>query len=230
MLKPWQYKQWCIPDVGAEFVACMEDVLDLYAEPYDARRPKVNFDEKNVQLIAETRTALPAQPGQPARIDYEYQRNGTANLFVMCEPQAGWRHLVVTERRTKHDFAQQMQWLVDEQYPDAEVIRVVLDQLNTHRPASLYDTFPAVDARRLRKKLEFHYTPKHGSWLNMAEIELSILHRQCLDRRLPDVPTLTREVHAYERSRNAQRATIDWQFTIHEARTKLHRLYPSLST
>jgi hypothetical protein len=208
----------------------MEDVLDLYAEPYDTRRPKVNFDEKSVQLIAETRTSLPAQPGQPARIDYEYQRNGTANLFVMCEPQAGWRHVVVTERRTKHDFAYQMQWLVEERYPNAEVIRVVLDQLNTHRPASLYDTFPPAEARRIRKRLEFHYTPKHGSWLNMAEIELSVLHRQCLDRRLPDVPTLTQEVHAYERRRNRQRATIDWQFTTQHARTKLHRLYPSLST
>jgi hypothetical protein len=208
----------------------MEDVLDLYAEPYDTRRPKVNFDEKSVQLIAETRTSLPAQPGQPARIDYEYQRNGTANLFVMCAPQAGWRHLVVTERRTKHDFAHQMQWLVDERYPEAEVIRVVLDQLNTHRPASLYDTFPPAEARRIRKKLEFHYTPKHGSWLNMAEIELSVLQRQCLDRRLPDVATLTQEVYAYERNRNTQRATIDWQFSTQEARTKLHRLYPSLST
>jgi DDE superfamily endonuclease len=208
----------------------MEEVLDLYAEPYDARRPKVNFDEKSVQLIAETRTALPAQPGQPTRIDYEYQRNGTANLFVLCEPQAGWRHLVVTERRTKQDFAHQMKWLVDERYPTAEVIRVVLDQLNTHKPASLYDTFPPDEARRLRKKLEFHYTPKHGSWLNMAEIELSVVHRQCLDRRLPDVATLTQELQAYEHCRNMQRATIDWQFTTQEARRKLHRLYPSIST
>lgn len=208
----------------------MEDVLALYAAPSDARRPKVNFDEKSGQLIAETRMALPVQPGQPARFDYEYQRHGTAKLFVMSEPQAGWRHLVVTERRTKHDFAHQMKWLVDERYPEAEVIRVVLDQLNTHRPASLSDTFLPADARRIRKKLEFHYTPKHGSWLHRAEIELSVLHRQCLDRRLPDVATLTQEVHAYERRRNTQRATIDWQFTTHEARTKLHRLYPSLST
>jgi hypothetical protein len=208
----------------------MEEVLDLYAEPYDARRPKVNFDEKSVQLIAEPRPPLPTSPGHPARIDYEYQRNGTANLFVMCEPQAGWRHLVVTERRTKHDFAHQMQWLVDERYPEAEVIRVVLDQLNTHRPASLYDTFPPADARRIRKKLEFHYTPKHGSWLTMAEIELSVRQRQCLDRRLPDVATLTQELHAYELSRNTQRAMIDWQFTTQKARAKLHRLYPSLST
>jgi hypothetical protein len=208
----------------------MEDVLDLYAEPYDPRRPKVNFDEKSVQLIAETRPALPGQPGQPARIDYEYQRNGTANLFVFCEPQAGWRHLAVTERRTMQDFAQQMKWLVDERYPEAEVIRVVLDNLNTHKPASLYETFPPDEARRIRKKLEFHYTPKHGSWLNMAEIELSIVQRQCLDRRLPDVAMLTHELQAYEKLRNAQHATIDWQFSTQDARTKLHRLYPSIPT
>jgi hypothetical protein len=208
----------------------MEDVVELYAEPYDACRPKVNFDEKSVQLIAETRTALPAQPGQPTRIDYEYQRTGTAHLFVLCEPQAGWRHLVVTERRTKQDVAHQMKWLVDERYPTAEVIRVVLDQLNTHKPASLYDTFPPDEARRIRKKLEFHYTPKHGSWLNMAEIELSVVQRQCLDRRLPDVATLTQELQVYEHCRNMQRATIDWHFTTQEARRKLHRLYPSIST
>jgi hypothetical protein len=204
--------------------------LDLYAESYDARRPKVNFDEKSVQVIAEPRTPWPAQPGHPARIDYEYQRNGTANLFVRCEPQAGWRQVGVTERRTKHDFAHQMQWLVDKRYPEAEGIRVVLDPLHTHRPASLYDTFPPAEARRIRQKLEFHYTPKPGSWLNMAEIELSVLHRQCLDRRLPDGPTLTQEVHAYECRRNRQRATLDWQFTTQDARTKLPRLYPSLST
>jgi hypothetical protein len=208
----------------------MEDVLDLYAEPYDPRRPKVNFDEKSVQLIAETRPALPGQPGQPARIDYEYQRNGTANLFVFCEPQAGWRHFAVTERRTMQDFAQQMRWLVDERYPEAEVIRVVLDNLNTHKPASLYETFPPDEARRIRKKLEFHYTPKHGSWLNMAEIELSIVQRQCLDRRLPDVATLTHELQAYEKHRNTQHATIDWQFSTQDARTKLRRLYPSIPT
>jgi hypothetical protein len=208
----------------------MEDVLELYAEPYDACRPKVNFDEKSVQLIAETRTALPAQPGQPTRIDYEYQRTGTAHLFVLCEPQAGWRHLVVTERRTKQDVAHQMKWLVDERYPTAEVIRVVLDQLKTPKPASLYDTFPPDEARRLRKKLEFHYTPKHGSWLNMAAIELSVVQRQCLDRRLPDVATLTQELQVYDHCRNMQRATSDWHFTTQEARRKLHRLYPSIST
>ena len=207
----------------------MEDGLDLYAEPYDPHRPKVNFDEKSVQLIAETRTALPPQPGQAARVDYEYQRNGTANLFVFCEPQVGWRHLAVTERRTMPDFAHQMKWLVEERYPEAEVIRVVLDQLNTHKPASLYEAFAPEEARRIRRKLEFHYTPKHGSWLNMAEIELSVVQRQCLDRRLPDVAALTQELRAYEQCRNAQRATIDWHFTTQQARIKLHRLYPSTS-
>jgi len=206
----------------------MEDVLDLYAEPYDPHRPKVNFDEKSKQLIAETRRPVPPQPGQPARYDYEYQRNGTANLFVFCEPQAGWRHLEVTERRTMPDFAHQMKWLVDERYPQAEVIRLVLDQLNTHKPASLYETFAPEEARRILRKLEFHYTPKHGSWLNMAEIELSVLQRQCLDRRIPDVATLSREIRAYERRRNSERATIEWRFTNQDARRKLHRLYPSV--
>jgi len=208
----------------------MEDVLDLYAEPYDPCRPKVNFDEKSVQLIAETRQPLPPQPGQVERYDYEYERRGTANLFVFCEPQAGWRHVAVTERRTMLDFAHQMKWLVDEQYPEAEVIRVVLDQLNTHKPASLYEAFAPEEARRIRRKLEFHYTPKHGSWLNMAEIELSIVHRQCLDRRLPDVPTLIDHLVAYEQRRNKERATIDWRFTSQEARVKLRRLYPSQPT
>jgi hypothetical protein len=211
-------------------VACREDVLDLYAEPYDPRRPKVNFDEKSVQLIAEKRCPLPAQPGQVARYDYEYARNGTANLFVFCEPPVGWRHVAVTERRTMHDFAHQMHWLVDEQYPEAEMTRIVLDQLNTHKPASLYEAFAPEEARRIRRKLEFHFTPKHGSWLNMAEIELSVLQRQCLDHRLPDVPTLTRELTAYEARRNEERAMIDWRFTAQEARIKLHRLYPSQPT
>jgi DDE superfamily endonuclease len=181
-------------------------------------------------LIAETRPAVPLQPGQGARGDYEYQRNGTANLLVFCEPQLGWRHLAVTERRTMQDFAHQMPWLVDERSPDAEVIRVVLDQLTTHKPASLYDAFAPEEARRIRRKLEFHYTPKPGSWLNRAEIELSVLQRQCLDRRLPDVAALTQELHAYEQRRNAQRATIDWHFTTQQARIKLHRLYPSIPT
>jgi hypothetical protein len=215
--------------VSAEFVAAMEDVLDLYEEPYDASRPKVNFDETSKQLIKETREPLPVEPGQAARYDYEYERNGTRNLFMFTEPQAGWRHIAVTERRTMQDFAHQMQWLVDVRYPEVEVIRVVMDNLNTHKPASLYEAFAPTEARRLLKKLEFHYTPKHGSWLNMAEIELSILSRQCLDRRIPDEATLRREIMAYEDTRNAAKATIAWRFTTTEAREKLHRLYPSHS-
>jgi hypothetical protein len=215
--------------VSAEFVAAMEDVLDLYDEPYDPRRPKVNFDETSKQLIRETREPLPVEPGQAARYDYEYERNGTRNLFMFMEPQAGWRHIAVTERRTRQDFAHQMQWLVDARYPEAEMIRVVMDNLNTHKPASLYEAFAPAEARRLLKKLEFHYTPKHGSWLNMAEIELSILSRQCLDRRIPDEAMLRREITAYEDTRNAATATIAWRFTTTEAREKLHRLYPSHS-
>jgi transposase len=205
----------------------MEDVLDLYAEPYGPKRPTVTFDETSKQLLADTRAPLPAQAGQPARYDYTYAREGTRNLFVFCEPRAGWRHIAVTEQRTKVDFAQQMQWLVDERYPKAEVIRVVLDNLNTHKPASLYEAFAPAEARRLVKRLEFHYTPKHGSWLNMAEIELSILARQCLDRRIPDEATLKQEVHAYQVRRNAEHATIDWRFSVSDARHKLYRLYPS---
>lgn len=207
----------------------MEDVLDLYATPYDPKRPKVNFDEKSKQLIQEKRLPLPAKTGQSERYDYEYQRNGTRNLFVCCEPQAGWRHLEVTHRRTHRDFAQQMKWLVEERYPEAEVIRVVLDNLNTHKIASLYEAFEPSEARRIARKLEFHPTPKHGSWLNMAEIELSILERQCLDRRIPDEATLKAEVAAYEARRNGEKATIDWRFTVDDARTKLKRLYPSPS-
>jgi DDE superfamily endonuclease len=215
--------------VSAEFVAAMEDVLDLYEEPYDPKRPKVNFDETSKQLIAETRMPLPPKPGKPVRYDYEYQRNGTRNLFMFCEPQAGWRHIVVTAQRTMEDFAEQMRWLVDTRYPEAEVIRVVLDNLNTHKPASLYEAFAPAEARRILKKLEFHYTPKHGSWLNMAEIELSILQRQCLERRIPEETILTREIAAYEDARNAAQATITWRFTTTGAREKLHRLYPSNS-
>jgi hypothetical protein len=207
----------------------MEDVLDLYAEPYNPKRPKVNFDESSKQLIGETRAPLPAQPGQAARFDYEYKRNGTRTLFLFCEPQAGWRHVAVTEQRTMQDFAHQMKWLVDERYPEAEVIRVVLDNLNTHKPASLYETFPPAEAHRLRQKLEFHYTPKPGSWLNMAEIELSVFARRCLQRRIATAATLKRELAAGEATRNAAQATINWQFTTTDARVKLHRLYPSTS-
>lgn len=208
----------------------MEEVLDLYAEPYDPQRPKVNFDEASKQLIAETRQALPTKAGHEQRYDYEYQRNGVANLFMCVEPQAGWRHVAVTAQHTKLDFAQQMKWLVDERYPEAEVVRVTLDNLNTHKPASLYEAFAPEEARRIIKKLEFHYTPKHGSWLNMAEIELSVLQRQCLDRRIADQPTLKQEIAAWELARNEEKATIDWRFSISDAREKLKRLYPSKST
>jgi hypothetical protein len=228
-LKPWLKQQWCLPEVNGAFVAAMEDVLALYAEPYDPKRPKVCFDETSRQRLADKHAPLPRQPGQPVRVDYEYQRAGTRNLFIHCEPQAGWRHVEVTERRTKHDFAHQMQWLVDERYPEADVIRVVLDNLNTHGPGSLYDAFAPAEARRLVEKLEFHYTPKHGSWLNMAEIELSIMQRQCLKRRIADEATLAREVAAWEQQRNATRETIDWRFSITDAREKLKRLYPTNS-
>lgn len=223
-------QQWCIGEVDAEFVACMEDVLDLYAEEYDPLRPKVNFAETSKQLIEEQREPLPARAGRAQRYDYEDKRNGTRNMFMICEPQAGWRHIAITKRRTKVDFAHQMKWLVDERSPQAEVIRVVLDNLNTHKIASLYEAFEPAEARRIAKKLEFHPTPKPGSWLNMAEIELSILERQCLDRRIGDEETLEREVAAYEQRRNAEKATIDWQFTVADARVKLHRLYPSRSS
>ena len=205
----------------------MEDVLDLYAEPYNARRPVVNFDEKSKQLVAETRTPIPAEPGRAERFDYEYRRGGVANLFAFCEARAGWRHLSVTERHTKQDFAEQMRWLVDEGFPRAERIRVVLDNLSTHKAASLYERFAPEEARRILRKLEFHYTPKHGSWLNLVEIELSVLERQCLNRRIPDTVTLEREVAAYEARRNEAKAAITWNFSVENARRKMKRLYPS---
>ena len=215
--------------MSAEFVACMEDVLDLYAEPYDPKRPKVCFDETSKQLVAETRSPIRPKPGRRERFDYEYQRNGTRNLFMLCEPLAGWRHVAVTERRTMVDFAHQMRWLVDEAYPEAEKIRVVLDNLNTHRPASLYQAFEPAEARRVLKRLEFHYTPKHGSWLNMAEIEFSIFSKQCLDRRIGNEEILQREIAALEAQRNQAQATIDWRFSTGDARIKLQHLYPSVS-
>ena len=187
----------------------------------------VCFDETSTQLLAETRPALPPRPGLPLRQDYEYRREGTRNLFLACEPLAGWREVAVTERRTMQDFARQMRWLADEAYPEAEVVRVVLDNLNTHRRASLCETFPAEEARRIARRLEFHYTPKHGSWLNMAEIEFSVLSRSCLKQRLSGEEALRREVDALVTERNAARATINWRFNTRDARTKLHRLYPS---
>jgi hypothetical protein len=207
----------------------MEDLLDLYEEPPDPKRPKVCFDELPYQIVAETRQPVPAQPGRPARVDYEYRRNGTANLFMSFDPDRGWRHVSVTDRRTKRDFARELRRLVDEAYPDADVLRLVSDNLNTHTPAALYETFPPEEARRIAKKLEFHPTPKHGSWLNMAEIELSVLSGQCLDRRLGDRATLEWEVAAWQAERNRARATVAWRFTSAAARTKLHRVYPPVS-
>lgn len=205
----------------------MEDVLDLYAEPLDPVRPVVCFDETSSQLIAETRIPLPMEPGQPERFDYEYERRGTANLFLVVQPLGGWRHVAVTDQRTKHDFAEQMRTLVDRHFPDAEIIRIVMDNLNTHTTAALYAAFPPAEARRIAKKLEIHYTPVHGSWLNMAEMEFSLLSRQCLGRRIPDRDRLATEVAAWETVRNEQRSTIRWGFTVEQARDKLRRLYPS---
>ena len=204
----------------------MEDVLDLYAEPYDPDRPVVCFDETSKQLLGEERPPIAAAPGWVARYDTEYQRNGTRNLFMFCEPKGGWRHVEVTERRTAVDFAHQMRWLVDQAYPDAEVVRLALDNLNTHKLGSLYEAFEPSEARRIAKRLELHHTPNHGSWLNMAEIELSVFSRQCLKRRIGDEALLRREVAALERERNEAAAIIDWRFSTQDARSKLKHVYP----
>lgn len=204
----------------------MQDVLDLYAEAYDPKRPVVCFDELPDQLVDHVVEPEPAEPGQDAREDYEYERKGTCNLFVSFKPLQGWRYVEVSARRTAVDFAQQMKRLVDEQFPEAEVIRVVLDNLNTHTPAALYQAFTPEVARRLTSKLEFHYTPKHGSWLNMVEIELSVLARQCLDQRVAERVDVERVVKLWEARRNASRATVDWRFTVRDARIKLKDLYP----
>lgn len=206
----------------------MEDVLEVYTRPYDPRFPQVCFDEVSTQVLREARPPLPAQPGQSRRQDAEYVRGGVCNCFMVGEPLAGRRHVTVTDRRTTVDFAQQIKDLVDVHYPEAERIVLVLDNLNTHTPASLYATFPPDEAKRLTDKLEIHYTPKHGSWLNMAEIELSVLSRQCLDRRLPDGVELADEVAAWEAARNRADIRIDWRFTTTDARIKLKRLYPSV--
>ncbi len=206
----------------------MEDVLDVYAEPYKPWQPVVCFDERPCQLVADTLEPLPRKPGRAKRVDYEYERQGVCNAFLLFQPLAGWREVKVTERRTKQDFAQVMRELVDVHFPHAEKIRVVLDNLNTHTPASLYEAFPPEQARRLLKKLEFHHTPKHASWLNMAEIEFSVMVGQCLKRRIGDQATLTAELAAYTRRRNDATATVRWQFDVQQARTKLGRLYPQL--
>jgi hypothetical protein len=228
-IKPWLSGQWSIPPKqNASFVWRMEDVLEVYTRPYDERFPQVCFDEKSKQLLAEVREPLAACPRRAARQDYEYERNGTANLFIISEPLVGWRHISVTERRTKTDWAHCIKDLVDIYYPHAERIVLVMDNLNTHTPSALYEAFTPAEARRIASKLEIHYTPKHGSWLNMAEIELSVLARQCLDQRIPDRESLAGEVGAWEAERNAVESSIDWRFTSEQARIKLKHLYPEI--
>jgi transposase len=225
-LKPWQKKMWCIPKLDAEYVARMEDVLALYAEPPDAKRPVVCFDETPRQLIGEVRVPVRAAPGKRARYDYEYVRNGTANVFMFVDVNRPWRHAKVTDRRACTDFAECMRDLVDIHYPDAERIRVVLDNLSAHTASALYQTFEPVEARRILSRLELHFTPKHASWLNMVEIEIGVMVTQCLDRRIADKATLVSEIAAWERRRNAARARIQWMFTVDRAREKLGRAYP----
>lgn len=229
-IKPWQEKMWCIPKVDAEFVARMEDVLALYAEPPDERRPVVCFDETPRQLIGEERIPIPAEPGKRARYDYEYVRNGTANVFMFVDVNRPWRHAKVTDQRTGADFAECMRDLVDEHYPEADRIRVVLDNLSTHSQAALYERFEPAEARRILSRLEFHFTPKHASWLNMVEIEIGVMVRQCLDRRIPDKSTLIAEIGKWEHRRNRDRARIEWLFTVDRAREKLGRAYPAPSS
>ena len=225
-LKPWRKDMWCIPQVDADYVARMEDVLDLYAEAPDPKRPVVCFDESPIQLIGEVRQPVPAKPGQIERYDCEYQRNGTANLFVFLDVNRPWRKVKVTERRAAQDFAACMRELTDVHYPAADCIRVVLDNLSTHSPGALYQTFPAEEARRVLRRLEFHYVPKHASWLNMVEIEIGVLARQCLDRRIDSYTRLVTETAAWQRRRNAERARIKWMFTTEKARAKMQRAYP----
>jgi len=216
------------PDANAAFVAGMEDVLEVYQRPRDPACPMVCVDETSKQLIAETRVPITAKPGRPARHDYEYERNGTANLFMMFAPLEGSRHVKVTDRHAAVDYAQVLKELSDTHFPKAEKIVLVQDNLSTHKPASLYEAFPAPEARRLVERFEWHYTPKHGSWLNMAESELGTLSSQCLDRRIPDKETLIGEVAAWENSRKKNHTKADWQFTTADARVKLKRLYPAI--
>jgi len=227
-LKPWQKKMWCVPSVDAEYVARMEDVLELYAEQPSPDHPVICFDESPTQLIGEVRQPRPASPGTPAYVDYEYSRNGTSNLFVFVHAHEPWRHVKVTDQRTSTDFAECMRDLVDLHYPEANRIRVVLDNLSTHKPAALYQTYPPHEARRILRKLEFHYTPKHASWLNMVEIEIGVLKSQCLARRIPERTSLTEEIAAWEVARNASGDRIQWMFTVDKARNKMRRSYPDV--
>jgi len=228
-LKPWRRDMWCIPKVDAEYVARMEDVLDLYGEPADARRPVVCFDESPTQLIGEVRPPIPARPGKLERYDCEYKRNGTANLFIFLDAHRSWRHVKVTDRRAAEDFAACMRDLADVHYPQAERIRVVLDNLSTHSAAALYQALPAPEARRILRRIEFHHTPKHASWLNMVEIEIGVLRSQCLDRRIDSRQMLVREIAAWLRRRNASGARINWMFSTDNARTKMRRAYPKIA-
>lgn len=228
-LKPWRRQMWCIPRVDAEYVARMEDVLDLYAESPDATHPVVCFDESPTQLIGEVRPRLDARPGQIERYDCEYRRNGTANLFVFLDVHRPWRKVKVTDRRTAQDFAECMRDLVDVHYPKAERIRVVLDNLSTHSAAALYTTFVPEEARRILRRIELHFVPKHASWLNMVEIEIGVLRSQCLDRRIESRERLELEIAAWEDLRNQARARIRWMFTAEKARTKMGHAYPSPS-
>jgi hypothetical protein len=223
-------KSWCISKITPEFLTQMEMILELYAQPYEKSRPMVCFDEKSVELHAETRTPLAMRPGKPKRRDYEYTRNGTRNVFLFLDPKAGKRHTLVTRRRTKHDWAQAMRYLVDELYPEAPVIDVVLDNLNTHTSEVLIEIFGKPEADRILSRLAFHYTPVHGSWLNMAEIELSVMERQCLKRRLGNEFTLATELIAWERPRNEARVTIRWKFSTQDARRVFAKYYPATSS
>jgi transposase len=225
-LKPWRKDMWCIPQVDGEYVARMEDVLDLYAEAPDPKRPVVCFDESPTQLIGEVRQPIPPEPGQIERYDCEYRRNGTVNLFIFLDAHRSWRKVKVTERRAAEDFAACMRELTDVHFPEAERIRVVMDNLSTHSAGALYQAFPAAEARRVLRQLEFHYVPKHASWLNMVEIEIGVLRSQCLDRRIATPERLVSEIAAWERQRNASGAQIKWMFTTGKARAKMGRAYP----
>jgi hypothetical protein len=220
-------EEWCLPTVSPEFVWRMEDVLELYAEPFDPAYPVVCFDESPYQMISETRVPVPVEPGKPQRIDYEYKREGTCNLFMFFQPLGGWRHVKVTERRTAKDYAECMKELVDVHFPDAILISVVQDNLNTHTGAALYEAFAPAEARRILNKLDFRYTPKHGSWRNMAEVEIGVVLGQCLDQRIPNMATVRRKIGGWERRRNTAKAMVNWRFTTTTAREKLKRLYPS---
>jgi hypothetical protein len=228
VVKPHLKEQWCLPDgPSGEFVARMEDVIEVYHRPFDPARPLVCIDESSKQLVSEVRAPLPVRPGTPARYDYEYKREGVANLFMISEPLLGWRHVEVTDRRTAKDFAEVVRWLAEDLHPDAERLVLVTDNLNTHDPGCLYEAFEPDRARRIAERLEWHYTPKHGSWLNVAECELAALSGQCLDRRIGSAARLRQVVGAWANERNEREVGVDWRFTTADARVKLRRLYPA---